>query len=585
MKMEQACRFRTDEAGYMVCARSQDLTADNENNLGYFNSTMTSLFEKDGSGPKMGQSILSYAVSEENGGRRDFLIAKSTMRSDIKGRASIFTHAYFMGLDEYARCMETDPSAIYGIDTGDMMTAQSGSQLPPKETVLRGGFELSVLREKYGLTDERYALLLYNVYQAVAGGGSLALLTQLPLSQTQDMVREVAYCAAMGMLPGLRWRLTCSSAADTRAAICVSSKAGGGGMGIPLCTFDLDDGGRRLEEDPFVAELFRYLASAAPEERRQMLLDMQYILGELVPLEYASLEMIATAYHMRKMNDGNRPENDVYDRVVGNLLLCGRVPSANQETVNKLLIWMLKRQNAALPKRIMELSVDRCVKQVQADVAGGRELCDCVCRLLQYSRSAEQLELLQKTVKTFDVRYAGLVHALLRGIFSDRACSIDPQTACSLIPEMLRSGDEMLTGDCVELTTCLEDCLGGRPVAAVIVGAGKLGRALLDYAGFSEYGTNILAAFDLNVPAEGDRSELKPVLPMSALADFCAANNVSIGIVTVPKEAAQAVTDVLYRSGVRAFWCFAPCRLQLPPDAVIQYENLALSLAHLKARL
>lgn len=456
MKMEQACRFRTDEAGYMVCARSQGLTADNENNLGYFNSTMTSLFEKDGSGPRMGQSILSYAVSEENGGRRDFLIAKSTMRSDIKGRASIFTHAYFMGLDEYARCMETDPSAIYGIDTGDMMTAQSGSQLPPKETVLRGGFELSVLREKYGLTDDRYALLLYNVYQAVAGGGSLALLTQLPLSQTQDMVREVAYCAAMGMLPGLRWRLTCSSAADTRAAICVSSKAGGGSMGIPLCTFDLDDGGRRLEEDPFVAELFRYLASAAPEERRQMLLDMQYILGELVPLEYASLEMIATAYHMRKMNDGNRPENDVYDRVVGNLLLCGRVPSANQETVNKLLIWMLKRQNAALPKRIMELSVDRCVKQVQADAAGGRELCDCVCRLLQYSRSAEQLELLQKTVKTFDVRYAGLVHALLRGIFSDRACSIDPQTACSLIPEMLRSGDEMLTGDCVELTTCLD---------------------------------------------------------------------------------------------------------------------------------
>ena len=150
--------------------------------------------------------------------------------------------------------------------------------------------------------------------------------------------------------------------------------------------------------------------------------------------------------------------------------------------------------------------------------------------------------------------------------------------------------------DRAELTTCLEDhikkglpiledCLGGRPVAAVIVGAGKLGRALLDYAGFSEYGTNILAAFDLNVPAEGDRSELKPVLPMSALADFCAANNVSIGIVTVPKEAAQAVTDVLYRSGVRAFWCFAPCRLQLPPDAVIQYENLALSLAHLKARL
>ena len=127
--------------------------------------------------------------------------------------------------------------------------------------------------------------------------------------------------------------------------------------------------------------------------------------------------------------------------------------------------------------------------------------------------------------------------------------------------------------------------LGGSPAAAIIVGAGKLGRALLEYGGFSEYGTNILAAFDLNIPPAGGVPGQKPVLPMSELADFCAAHRVSIGIVTVPKEAAQAVTDVLYRSGVRAFWCFAPCRLQLPPDAVIQYENLALSLAHLKARL
>ena len=165
--------------------------------------------------------------------------------------------------------------------------------------------------------------------------------------------------------------------------------------------------------------------------------------------------------------------------------------------------------------------------------------------------------------------------------------AVGPKAADSkaLYAAVCGAGRPRVGYDRAELTTCLEDCLGGRPVAAVIVGAGKLGRALLDYAGFSEYGTNILAAFDLNAPAEGDRSELKPVLPMSALADFCAANNVSIGIVTVPKEAAQAVTDVLYRSGVRAFWCFAPCRLQLPPDAVIQYENLALSLAHLKARL
>ena len=103
--------------------------------------------------------------------------------------------------------------------------------------------------------------------------------------------------------------------------------------------------------------------------------------------------------------------------------------------------------------------------------------------------------------------------------------------------------------DRAELTTCLEDCLGGRPVAAVIVGAGKLGRALLDYAGFSEYGTNILAAFDLNVPAEGDRSELKPVLPMSALAATWDISNGDItvnagsGGQTVTQGAGAAVED------------------------------------------
>ena len=211
-------------------------------------------------------------------------------------------------------------------------------------------------------------------------------------------------------------------------------------------------------------------------------------------------------------------------------------------------------------------------------------------RLPQYLRYMKQAEVSKATISRIPV-YLNYLKAVDSGIQNISATSLAKGLGLGEVQvrkdlgAVCGAGRPRVGYDRAELTTCLEDCLGGRPVAAVIVGAGKLGRALLDYAGFSEYGTNILAAFDLNVPAEGDRSELKPVLPMSALADFCAANNVSIGIVTVPKEAAQAVTDVLYRSGVRAFWCFAPCRLQLPPDAVIQYENLALSLAHLKARL
>lgn len=82
----------------------------------------------------------------------------------------------------------------------------------------------------------------------------------------------------------------------------------------------------------------------------------------------------------------------------------------------------------------------------------------------------------------------------------------------------------------------LKKCLGGlidsRNGKAVIVGAGKLGRALLDYGGFSDYGLDILAAFDTEVPPNGESE--KPILPLDGLADFCKKNNVSIGVIAVP---------------------------------------------------
>ena len=50
----------------------------------------------------------------------------------------------------------------------------------------------------------------------------------------------------------------------------------------------------------------------------------------------------------------------------------------------------------------------------------------------------------------------------------------------------------------------------------------------------------------------------------------------------IPAQAAQEVCNLLYDSGVKTMWCFAPRKLYQPADAVIRYENMALSLAHLK---
>lgn len=119
----------------------------------------------------------------------------------------------------------------------------------------------------------------------------------------------------------------------------------------------------------------------------------------------------------------------------------------------------------------------------------------------------------------------------------------------------------------------------------VVVGAGKLGRALLDYGGFKNYGLDIIAAFDTAV-TDGEQSHSgKPVYSMERLTPFCKENGVSIGVIAVPAESAQQVCDRLVESGVRAIWCFAPCVLNLPSEIPVQYENMALSLAYLNKKI
>lgn len=120
---------------------------------------------------------------------------------------------------------------------------------------------------------------------------------------------------------------------------------------------------------------------------------------------------------------------------------------------------------------------------------------------------------------------------------------------------------------------------------AVLVGAGKLGRALLSYSGFAEYGLNILAAFDSDDVLIGTSKSGKPIMQMSRLEEFCKLNKVRIGIITVPAEYAQEVCDRLIACGIKAIWNFAPKHLDVPSGILVQSENMAASLAVLSKHL
>ena len=120
---------------------------------------------------------------------------------------------------------------------------------------------------------------------------------------------------------------------------------------------------------------------------------------------------------------------------------------------------------------------------------------------------------------------------------------------------------------------------------AIIVGAGGLGRAFLGYEGFKNNGLNVLAAFDVAPSLVGTSVAGKTIYPMTELAAFVKRHNVKIGIITVPKQAAQDVLSAMVDAGIKAVWNFAPAPLRVPKGIVLKTEDLAASLAILAGQL
>lgn len=120
---------------------------------------------------------------------------------------------------------------------------------------------------------------------------------------------------------------------------------------------------------------------------------------------------------------------------------------------------------------------------------------------------------------------------------------------------------------------------------AIIIGAGRLGGALLSYEGFKEYGLNIVAAFDVDESKIGSEICGKKVFALSKIKELCKRMKIRIGIITVPVHSAQKACDILVNSGIYAIWNFAPVHLKVPDNILVQQENMAASLAVLSAHL
>ena len=129
--------------------------------------------------------------------------------------------------------------------------------------------------------------------------------------------------------------------------------------------------------------------------------------------------------------------------------------------------------------------------------------------------------------------------------------------------------------DVKRLKKSIEESLGFKQVKnAFIIGAGNLGSALAKYDSFSDYGLNIIAMFDNDLNKIGTQISNKNVFSISEIETHIKKSNVEIAILTVPRNFAQRVAEVLIKSGIKYIWNFTPCVLDVPKEIIVWNENL-----------
>lgn len=137
-----------------------------------------------------------------------------------------------------------------------------------------------------------------------------------------------------------------------------------------------------------------------------------------------------------------------------------------------------------------------------------------------------------------------------------------------------------------ELAGRLREILGlGREWKVIIIGAGKIGAALVQYRGFKQRGFHILAAYDSNADKVGKSLEGIPVRDIGQLERDVGREMPDIAVVTVPSESAQGVVDRIVRAGIKAILNFAPTQIQVPPDVTVKTVNMAMELEGLSFAL
>ena len=148
------------------------------------------------------------------------------------------------------------------------------------------------------------------------------------------------------------------------------------------------------------------------------------------------------------------------------------------------------------------------------------------------------------------------------------------------------SGRTRVGYDIKELVAILEQFLGFTdPHKAFLFGVGRLGGALLYDNGLQQFGLEVVAGFDVKYELAGTSINRIPIHHLDNFAELQQKMGINIGILTVPIDKAQFVSDTIVEGGIQAIWNFTPFRIRVPENIVVQNTSIYAHLAVMFNRL
>jgi redox-sensing transcriptional repressor len=195
-----------------------------------------------------------------------------------------------------------------------------------------------------------------------------------------------------------------------------------------------------------------------------------------------------------------------------------------------------------------------------------------ISRLSRYYRTLERL--IEQKVQT---------------VSSDEIAEIDSVTSAQVRKDLSffgTFGKRGLGYNTVDLKNNIGNILGlFKKWNVVLVGAGNIGRALVDYGEFKKQGFLIKLLLDSDPEKIGKKIHDIEIQAFSNASQLIKKNKIQIAIVAVPAHVAQEVVDELISTGIKAILNFAPLSLKVPKNVLIKNENMSIELEALSYHL